>query len=541
MAAGWLLLIGLLWKSFFVEGAPSGASVSSLPGYSENFVSKHYAGYVTVDEHHDRSLYYYFVSSEGNPASDPLVLWLNGGPGCSSFDGFVYEHGPFVFQPGASGAGLPTLTKNPYSWAKVANMLYVDSPAGVGFSYSNDTSDYKTDDAQTAKDAHTFVLKWLKLYPEFQSNPFYVSGESYAGVYVPTITREIVAGIKNGSSPRINLKGYLIGNGVTDPVMDGNALVPFVHGMGLIPEDLYLQTVDACNGSFWNITTEPCETKVAEIQDAVGDLNLYNILEPCYHQTSASAELYGNLPSTFSDLGKTDRPMPVRKRIFGRAWPLGMTLKDGPVPTWAELSENNALIVPCIDDSVAVNWLNNAQVRSALHALPESAIGEWVLCTSRVKYTHNAGSMMPVHSKLLSGGYRALIYSGDHDMCVPYTGSEAWTIAMGYKVIDQWRPWYVRQQVAGYTRAFENNLTFATVKGGKNHHTCISTSLKPRSRLYMDFRAFLSVPSAMCYYVSDNRRVPFPQRVTRFQNTNPWKPLLCSNGGWRVIPCRDIA
>lgn len=70
--------------------------------------------YITVDEAQNRSLYYYLVTSEGNPATDPLVLWLNGGPECSSFDGWAYEHGPFNFVPGVSEGDLPTLKLNPF-------------------------------------------------------------------------------------------------------------------------------------------------------------------------------------------------------------------------------------------------------------------------------------------------------------------------------------------------------------------------------------------------------------------------------------------
>jgi serine carboxypeptidase-like clade 1 len=73
-----------------------------------------------VDGASERSLFYYLVLSERDPAADPVVLWLNGGPGCSSFDGFVYEHGPFTFEPRRSTTpgGLPRLRLNPYSWSK---------------------------------------------------------------------------------------------------------------------------------------------------------------------------------------------------------------------------------------------------------------------------------------------------------------------------------------------------------------------------------------------------------------------------------------
>jgi serine carboxypeptidase-like clade 1 len=96
-----LLLVAVLaaaasaWCSL---AAPAGAQVTRVPGFGgqQQLPSKHYAGYVTVDEAHGRRLFYYLVESERDPAKDPLVLWLNGGPGCSSFDGFVYEHGAFA-------------------------------------------------------------------------------------------------------------------------------------------------------------------------------------------------------------------------------------------------------------------------------------------------------------------------------------------------------------------------------------------------------------------------------------------------------------
>jgi serine carboxypeptidase-like clade 1 len=73
-------------------------------------------------------------------------------------------------------------------------VVYLDSPAGVGMSYSLNKSDYTTGDLKTAADAHTFLLKWFELYPEFQSNPFYMSGESFAGIYIPTLADEVVKG-----------------------------------------------------------------------------------------------------------------------------------------------------------------------------------------------------------------------------------------------------------------------------------------------------------------------------------------------------------
>ncbi|CAN6344700.1 unnamed protein product [Urochloa humidicola] len=446
MASEFFSLLLLLVVSSLVAwqcgAAPAGAEVTRVPGYGGGQLpSRHYAGYVTVDEAHGRRLFYYLVESERDPAKDPLVLWLNGGPGCSSFDGFVYEHGPFNFESGGSAGSLPKLHLNPYSWSKVSSVIYLDSPAGVGLSYSNNTSDYETGDLKTAADSHTFLLKWFQLYPEFLKNPFYITGESYAGVYVPTLSHEVVKGIHEGVKPTINFKGYMVGNGVCDTAFDGNALVPFAHGMGLISEDIYKE---------------------------IEDLNIYDILEPCYHSTSIKqvTPQKSRAPQTFKDLGvTTGKSLPVRTRMHGRAWPLRAPVRDGRVPSWQELAVAAPIGVPCMSDEVATAWLNNDGVRSAIHAEPVSSIGPWLLCTDKLDFRHDAGSMIKYHKNLTSQGYRALIYSGDHDMCVPYTGSEAWTASLGYGVVDSWRPWFTNEQVSGYTQGYEKGLTFATIKG----------------------------------------------------------------------------
>ena len=103
--------------------------VTSLPGWSGPLPSRQFSGYLDVGA--SKHLHYWLVESEGAPSTDPTVLWLNGGPGCSSLDGFLYEHGPFRTDP----ANPHKLVRFPQTWAKVANMLYLEAPAGVGYSY----------------------------------------------------------------------------------------------------------------------------------------------------------------------------------------------------------------------------------------------------------------------------------------------------------------------------------------------------------------------------------------------------------------------
>jgi len=144
--------------------------------------------------------------------SDPLVLWLNGGPGCSSLGGgFLSELGPFY----------PTgnrLVRNEYSWNKVANMLFLESPAFVGFSYSNSSDDAYVGDSRTAEDSYKFLLRFLVRFPRFKGRPLWLAGESYAGHYVPQLALEIVnhnervaAAQGKHTSSKINFKGFLVG------------------------------------------------------------------------------------------------------------------------------------------------------------------------------------------------------------------------------------------------------------------------------------------------------------------------------------------
>jgi hypothetical protein len=100
--------------------------VESLPGLKQTFPSAHYAGTLDVDKHNHR-LFYWLFEKPANPNDAPLVIWLNGGPGCSSLEGLFAENGPFKVQKDLS------LELNPFSWHQVANVLYLDQPIGAYF------------------------------------------------------------------------------------------------------------------------------------------------------------------------------------------------------------------------------------------------------------------------------------------------------------------------------------------------------------------------------------------------------------------------
>ena len=175
---------------FFLQiilAAPYIDEITNLPGWDGTLPSRQYSGYLNITD--KKHYHYWFIECEDNPGNAPIVLWLNGGPGCSSLEGLLYEHGPFRI----NDTSIPTsLYRFDYTWSKLANILYLESPVGVGFSYSDDVDDYRNTDDTTALDNMLSVEKFFELFPEYKNNSFYITGESYGGIYVPTLAEAIL-------------------------------------------------------------------------------------------------------------------------------------------------------------------------------------------------------------------------------------------------------------------------------------------------------------------------------------------------------------
>lgn len=164
-----------------------------------------------------------FLTSQNDPENDPVIVWFNGGPGCSSMLAWAQEHGPF-HQDENNG----TWYENPYSWNKFSNMLYIEQPAGVGYSFcdfTNHPEDCHHSDDTIGRDNLYVILKWFEKYPEFKKNELYISGESYGGIYVPYTSFAVVhynEQAKKRGDFQPNLKGFMVGNGVTNWNYDTN-------------------------------------------------------------------------------------------------------------------------------------------------------------------------------------------------------------------------------------------------------------------------------------------------------------------------------
>jgi carboxypeptidase C (cathepsin A) len=127
-------------------------------------------------------LHYWLALAESDPLDAPVVLWLNGGPGSSSILGFLEENGPLLIN--ATGG----LMDNPWSWTKVANLLVLEAPIGVGYSYCSRQLQglpCMNTDKYTASATRAGLVDFFQnKFPELMDNHFFITGESYAGVYV---------------------------------------------------------------------------------------------------------------------------------------------------------------------------------------------------------------------------------------------------------------------------------------------------------------------------------------------------------------------
>ena len=179
---------------------------------------KQYSGYLDNEED-DKHLFYWFFESRNDPKNDPVVLWLNGGPGCSSLTGLFMELGPSSITKDGK------VKFNPYSWNSNASVIFLDQPVNVGFSYSSASV---SNTVAAGKDVYALLTLFFKQFPEYAEQPFHISGESYAGHYIPVFAAEILSHKKRN----INLQSVLIGNGLTDGFTQYEYYRPMACGDG---------------------------------------------------------------------------------------------------------------------------------------------------------------------------------------------------------------------------------------------------------------------------------------------------------------------
>ncbi|OVA06949.1 Peptidase S10 [Macleaya cordata] len=348
------------------SSSSSGSSVEDLG---------HHAGYYRIQHSHAARMFYFFFESR-NSKKDPVVIWLTGGPGCSSELAVFYENGPFTISDNMS------LVWNDYGWDKASNLIYVDQPTGTGFSYSSDKRDLRQNEEGVSNDLHDFLQAFFAKHPQFQNNDFYITGESYAGHYIPAFASRVHKGNKAKEGIHINLKGFAIGNGLTNPAIQYKAYTDYALKMKLIQQSDYKsinqmipeceRTIELCgtNGGEDCITAySACTAIFNKILDVAGDINYYDIRKQCE----------GNLCYDFSNMEKFLNQKSVRDA----------------------LGVGNIDFVSCsptVYEAMLMDWMKNLEV-----GIPA----------------------------LVNDGIKLLIYAGEYDLiCNWLAGNSNWVHAM---------------------------------------------------------------------------------------------------------------
>jgi serine carboxypeptidase-like clade 2 len=482
--------------------------ITDLPGLPASLKGlKMRSGYIDVNPATGRKLFYWFILSQNNPATDPLVLWLlrevmvirimimmhlvffffffffffwhanslnfqpiptsNGGPGCSSIGGgLLTENGPFWASPDE------TLVENPHSWTKAANVVYLDSPANVGFSYSSAPSDNNVGDARTANDTYNFLQAFLDEHTStelpLRTLPFWVTGESYGGHYVPNLAARIVRGNSLGTEPQINIAGLQVGNAWTVAALNNMGCVMDWRGHTVISDATADATLSSCDfaaiGPLMGGDQALCDKALNEVMAERGNINIYQIYEP--------------LCDNRGDDGRPIETQGTRlMRELAASGSAFAKVADHMVrsTTAATAAASDAPVSPCVSNFM-MKFLNDEAVQRAIHIDPLPF--KYNMCSPSLNYSRHdlLTSVMPDYEYLYSESkISILVYSGDVDGIVSTSGDKLWigefTDKMGIKVKAPFRPWTADGlNVGGWRQIYDDGpkgarFTHSTVRG----------------------------------------------------------------------------
>nr|AYV88994.1 serine carboxypeptidase CPVL [Tetranychus truncatus] len=366
-----------------------------------------YSGYLTVNKETGSNLFFWFFPSKNS--SVPVALWLQGGPGAASTYALFNENGPFKVESDL------TLTLRKYSWTDIFSYLYIDQPAGTGFSYTENEAGYVKNQEEVGRDLYEALLQFYALFPEWRPNDFYVTGESYAGKYVPAIAYKLH---QERESSGINLKGIAIGNGL----VDGGLMFKY--------SDILYQT-----GLFDYNQAQKGRAIEKEIRKAAREKRWRDCFYLQDHLLAGD-----RVPSFFTNV-------------------TGITNYF-----------NSLLTVNPVDTTYSDKYLAQAAVREAIH------VGNRTVDPGDQVYNHLLDdfcqSVAPWLEALMDNDYEVLLYSGSLDIVVGATCTETlintlrWKGAAGYSKTDRkiWRLDGEAVEVQGFITSFKN-FHYVVVRG----------------------------------------------------------------------------
>ncbi|KAK7270354.1 hypothetical protein RIF29_23433 [Crotalaria pallida] len=440
--------------------------ITKLPGQPGNVGYDQYSGYVTANETRGRALFYWLIEAPHRrlPEARPLVLWLNGGPGCSSVAfGVSEEFGPYHIRPNGKHV------RNLYAWNNLANLLFIESPVGVGFSYARETEDiFFHGDQQTvfrfrhayayaypgsvlsdfaAEDAYTFLVNWFERFPQYKHRDFYIAGESYAGHYVPQLAQLVYRGNKGIQNPAINFKGFIVGNAVTDDYQDHIGTFEYWWHHGMISDSTFGMLKADCTYESSLHQSPKCSKSLRVAFNEHGNIDPYSIYTSLCNNSDA---LLSGLKGRYLWLSRAYDP--CTKRHFDE-------------------------------------YYNKPEVQKALHANVSGMTipYPWITCSNIVPrfWADSPISMLPIYRELIDAGLRIWMYSGDNDAVVPLSATRYAINALQLPTIVNWYAWYDNDKVGGWSQVYKG-LTLVSIKGA-GHEVPLD---KPREA-YILFKSYL--------------------------------------------------
>jgi len=424
-------------------------AIADLPGFGKP-PSPQWSGFLNASTAQAGTmLHYWFALAEKPNAHElPVVLWLNGGPGSSSVLGMLQEHGPLLIN--ATGG----LMRNPYAWTKQANLLIIESPAGVGYSYCAEMvrgAACTNSDKSTAKAARAAIQDFFQnKFPTFRQNPFYITGESYAGVYVPTLTAEILQ-----SAPEIKLKCIAVGDPCTDNAAQSDSMdmLWYAHKYGLVPDSDFELLWNNCSYRHPSFLSQGNWLRTEGHWSAGRSHPTMSHLKPAEVEQCKVAHR---------------RFLASSSRAISQDWPLAW-LNDLTLYGPAALV---AFDQPGSLNFMMASWMMRDDVRRALHvdgAPAKKWPGPPPAWSYKSDYSAcNAGaekhvpSMIDFYRRIAPKLARTIVFNGDTDPCVSYEGTRAAIKQVGFDELPghQYRPWFYRHSSTSLKTLLEKPLLF---------------------------------------------------------------------------------
>ena len=479
--------------------------------------------------------HYVFVEAETESDDDdddlPLIYWTNGGPGASSLFGLLTEIGPLLLSDESlttesyRQTGIPTPTYNPYTWSRLGSMLIIDQPAPVGFSYCNNNDGIENvtthscggiawTDELASINAYTALQTFFKTrFPCLATKPLYLTGESYGGIYVPTLARRIVEGNANANKNNninndnddvaLDLRGFAVGDGClgTETSMCGGlgssaGFVDYWHlwfmaGHHQMPLDDFRAVMKACSHSHdTGFKDDLCEEALAMAKKEIGGFFEYALYDECTYRNGLKWKQRLGLDTLYNH---------ENNHLHG-------ALNDYPCGAGPVLEQYMAL-----GDTIQ----NAFHVKSTFFEV-DNAEGDF-------DYTPTEPDLEPFY-KDMNGKLKILVYNGDTDPAITSFATQNWTSHLGFEEAKDgsWRPWTTDgcRNMGGYVQRYEGGFDFLTIRGAGH----MVPTYKPEASF-----AFLKA------WLSDEEYPPFDANCTQPPARTTTQKAQASNVEFAIV------